>query len=76
MFPPRSIQRLGIALLEIAEAALQPLPTDGGASIDHPHRRPARIERTRRPGTIEAREHVCVSPLPSRTAMSPTRVTS
>ncbi len=34
----------------------------------HPHRRPVRIERERRPGTVAARPTHCLSPVPGRPA--------
>jgi len=34
----------------------------------HPHRRPVRIQRERRPGSVAARPTHCLSPVPARSA--------
>jgi hypothetical protein len=38
----------------------------------HPHRRPVRIERERRAGTVATRPTHCLSPLPVRPGMART----
>jgi hypothetical protein len=38
-------------------------PTDDERLVHHPHRRPLRWERQRRPGSVAARPAYCISPV-------------
>ncbi len=71
MFSPRSLQRIGTALLEVAEAMLAPLPPEEQPEPSHEarvHPRPTggRGGSERRPGAPENRAHSCTSPVASR----------
>jgi hypothetical protein len=58
------------ALLTLADDVLGDPETP---SAPHPHRRPVRIERQRRPGSVPPRAAHCLSPVPVRTARAETR---
>jgi hypothetical protein len=63
MFPPRTYRTAVEALLEVADALLRP-PGDIELDVDlddHPHRSAARIERTRRPGSVPAPAARCLA---------------
>jgi hypothetical protein len=47
------------AWLSLVDDVLGDPPVD----VPHPHRRPLRLERERRPGSVPARPAHCVSPL-------------
>ena len=75
MFPSR-LQRIATGLAELADAMLGPEHECADAPADHPHRRPARVAPVRRGGTIAARPQECVSPVPSRSAATPSATPS
>jgi hypothetical protein len=61
-----SVKRLR-ALLTLTDDLLGDPP----ASVPHPHRRPARIERERRAGSVAPRAMHCLCPLHPASAGSP-----
>ncbi len=61
---------------ELVPDRYEPAPAHAAtSSTPHPHRRPLRSERNRRPGRPPAREQHCISPV-TRTSSSATQPTS